>query len=64
MGRLDDFATQAVSNILWGFATLDFYHDEFFEAVCTHIKGAALKTAGCLCAADSPVTCLMPRACT
>ena len=57
MGRLDDFAPQAVSNTLWGCATLDFYHDEFFEAACAHIKSAAsqsTRTAGCLCAADSP----------
>ena len=42
VGRLDEFATQAVSNVLWGFSTLDFYHDEFFEAACAHIKSAAL----------------------
>ena len=41
VGRLDEFATQAVSNVLWGFSMLDFYHDEFFEAACAHIKSEA-----------------------
>ncbi len=30
--RLPEFATQAVSNTVWGCATLEFYNDEFFEA--------------------------------
>ncbi len=36
--RLHEFATQAVSNILWSCATMDFYHDAFFEAASADIK--------------------------
>lgn len=65
VGRLDEFATQAVSNVLWGFSTLDFYHDEFFEAACAHIKSAALtgpRQQGA-CAQQTALALLMPRVC-
>ena len=66
MGRLDEFAPQAVSNVLWGCATLDFYHDEFFEAACAHIKSAALTGPEQLdaCVQQTSITFLMPKLCT
>ena len=39
--RLDEFATQAVSNIVWGCATMNFYHDKFIEAAAVDITSAS-----------------------
>lgn len=39
--RLDEYATQAVSNIVWGCATMDFYHDNFIEAAAADITSAS-----------------------
>ena len=35
--RLPEFATQAVSNTVWGCATLEFYNDKFYEAAAADI---------------------------
>lgn len=39
--RIVEFATQGISNTLWGCANLDFYHDAFFEAACADIMREA-----------------------
>jgi hypothetical protein len=39
-GCLGDFATQAVSNTLWGCSALNFYDAELYTAAATDIQGA------------------------
>ncbi len=47
--RLREYATQAVSNIVWGCATMNFYHDKFIEAAAADITSAS-------CFPGSPAT--------
>ena len=35
--RLHEFATQAVSNTMWGCANMDFYHDKLLEAAAADL---------------------------
>ncbi len=55
--RLDEFATQAVSNIVWGCATMNFYHDKFIEAAAVDITSASqfLATLSLPRSADVPL---------
>ena len=39
-GRLHDFSTQAVSNMLWGCATLNFYDADLYTAAAANIQRA------------------------
>lgn len=39
-GCLGEFATQAVSNTLWGCAVLNFYDADLYNAVAADILGA------------------------
>ena len=55
---LADFATQAVSNTLWGCAVLNFYDPDLYNAASADIQGApshdSLSTRPLTCVSTAP----------